>query len=137
MASVPLLIILRRKPHRIFSVPCACFHFMWHIRLRCAAPRICLWITERTLQDSRSLLSTFHTGYVRLFHIMLFLDWIFQRSSDLTPPGGIPFSTALHGGMTVGDICTAASWSSTTAFNPPGKCPLSKQQDGRAASPHR
>ncbi|MEQ2234932.1 hypothetical protein ILYODFUR_036491 [Ilyodon furcidens] len=27
--------------------------------------------------------------------------------------------------------------SHTTAFNPPGKCPLSKQQDGRAASPHR
>ncbi|MEQ2301008.1 hypothetical protein AMECASPLE_031662 [Ameca splendens] len=27
--------------------------------------------------------------------------------------------------------------SSTTAFNPPGKCPLSQQQDGRAASSHR
>ncbi|MEQ2223633.1 hypothetical protein ILYODFUR_038578 [Ilyodon furcidens] len=27
--------------------------------------------------------------------------------------------------------------SHTTAFNPPGKCPLSKQQDGRAASSHQ
>lgn len=45
-------------------------------------------------------------------------------SSGMDPPGsirahstrGISSSTALHGGMTVEDICTAASWSSPCSF---------------------
>ena len=117
MGSSLLLTHQRRKPHLISSVPYVRCHVILHAQPRCASLSACLCITEHSIGQRLSAQPLSAQRLCEAVSQAYFYSGV-DPPENIKAHGtrGISTSMALHGGMTVENICNAASWSSHCSF---------------------